>query len=131
MRVFLCFLERSENSLSLSYCAFVLILHYVQSTEFCEIIISLNQNLGYYFCRGGLFGVLVCCLCSMDEMLVIFPCFRQIDYYPYATLEVDRWFRCNGLHRPNFPTMVDHTVSSGLGVARPMWTSRLTPLTQP
>jgi hypothetical protein len=24
------------------------------------------------FCRGSLFGVLVCCLCSMDEMLIYF-----------------------------------------------------------
>jgi hypothetical protein len=24
------------------------------------------------FCRGGLFGVLVCCLCLMDEMLIRF-----------------------------------------------------------
>jgi hypothetical protein len=26
--------------------------------------------------------------------------------YPYATLRADRWFRCNGLHRPGFPTLL-------------------------
>jgi hypothetical protein len=26
--------------------------------------------------------------------------------YPYATLGADRWFRCNGLHRPGFPTLL-------------------------
>jgi hypothetical protein len=27
-----------------------------------------------------------------------------MDDYPYATLRADRWFRCDGLHRPGFPT---------------------------
>jgi hypothetical protein len=49
MRTYLCFLETSENYLSLSNCACFPILHHVQSEEFCEIVISLNQNLDYCF----------------------------------------------------------------------------------
>jgi hypothetical protein len=26
--------------------------------------------------------------------------------YPYATLRADGWFRCDGLHRPSFPTLL-------------------------
>jgi hypothetical protein len=44
MGVYLCFLKRSQNSLSLSYCAFFLILHHFLSTEFCEIIVIPKQN---------------------------------------------------------------------------------------
>jgi hypothetical protein len=29
-----------------------------------------------------------------------------MDDYPYATLGVDRWFCCDGLHRPGFPTLL-------------------------
>jgi hypothetical protein len=29
-----------------------------------------------------------------------------MDDYPYATLEGDGWFRCDGLHRPGFPTLL-------------------------
>jgi hypothetical protein len=29
-----------------------------------------------------------------------------MDDYPYATLRVNRWFRCDGLHRPGFPTLL-------------------------
>jgi hypothetical protein len=29
-----------------------------------------------------------------------------MDDYPYVTLEADGWFRCDGLHRPNFPTLL-------------------------
>jgi hypothetical protein len=29
-----------------------------------------------------------------------------MDDYPYTTLGVDRWFRCDGLHRPGFPTLL-------------------------
>jgi hypothetical protein len=29
-----------------------------------------------------------------------------MDDYPYATLGADGWFRCDGLHRPGFPTML-------------------------
>jgi hypothetical protein len=29
-----------------------------------------------------------------------------MDDYPYATLGADGWFRCDGLHRPGFPTLI-------------------------
>jgi hypothetical protein len=29
-----------------------------------------------------------------------------MDYYPYATHGADGWFRCDGLHRPGFPTLL-------------------------
>jgi hypothetical protein len=29
-----------------------------------------------------------------------------MDDYPYATLGADGWFRCDGLHRPEFPTLL-------------------------
>jgi hypothetical protein len=29
-----------------------------------------------------------------------------MDDYPYATLEANGWFRCDGLHRPGFPTLL-------------------------
>ena len=29
-----------------------------------------------------------------------------MDDDPYATLGADRWFRCDGLHRPGFPTLL-------------------------
>jgi hypothetical protein len=29
-----------------------------------------------------------------------------MDDYPYATLRADGWFRCDGLHRPRFPTLL-------------------------
>jgi hypothetical protein len=29
-----------------------------------------------------------------------------MDDYPYATLGVDGWFRCDGSHRPGFPTLL-------------------------
>jgi hypothetical protein len=29
-----------------------------------------------------------------------------MDDYPYVTLGADGWFRCNGLHRPGFPTLL-------------------------
>jgi hypothetical protein len=29
-----------------------------------------------------------------------------MDDYPYATLGADEWFRCDGLHRPGFPTLL-------------------------
>jgi DNA-binding transcriptional MerR regulator len=29
-----------------------------------------------------------------------------MDDYPYATLGSDGWFRCDGLHRPGFPTLL-------------------------
>jgi hypothetical protein len=29
-----------------------------------------------------------------------------MDDYPYATLGADGWFRCDGLHHPGFPTLL-------------------------
>jgi hypothetical protein len=29
-----------------------------------------------------------------------------MDDYPYTTLGADRWFCCDGLHRPGFPTLL-------------------------
>ncbi len=29
-----------------------------------------------------------------------------MDDYPYSTLGADGWFRCDGLHRPRFPTLL-------------------------
>jgi hypothetical protein len=29
-----------------------------------------------------------------------------MDDYPYAILGADGWFRCDGLHRPGFPTLL-------------------------
>jgi hypothetical protein len=29
-----------------------------------------------------------------------------MDDYPYTTLGADGWFRCDGLHRPEFPTLL-------------------------
>jgi hypothetical protein len=29
-----------------------------------------------------------------------------MDDYPYATLRADGWFRCDGLHRPGFSTLL-------------------------
>jgi hypothetical protein len=29
-----------------------------------------------------------------------------MDDYPYTTLGADGWFRCDGLHRPGFPTLL-------------------------
>jgi hypothetical protein len=45
IRVDLWFLERSHNYLSLLHWTFLLILHCIQSAEFCEIVVSPNQNL--------------------------------------------------------------------------------------
>jgi hypothetical protein len=29
-----------------------------------------------------------------------------MDNYPYATLGADRWYRCDGIHRPGFTTLL-------------------------
>jgi hypothetical protein len=29
-----------------------------------------------------------------------------MDDYPYATLGIGGWFRCDGLHHPSFPTLL-------------------------
>jgi hypothetical protein len=71
-----------------------------------------------------------------------------MDDYLYTTLGADGWFRCDGLHRPGFPTLLQdvlhrfgytglpayrgaRNISSGWGAARSMWTYRLTPPTRP
>jgi hypothetical protein len=45
-----------------------------------------------------------------------------MDDYAYATLEADGWFRCDGLHRPMFPTLIrdvlHHFGYTGLPVYR-------------
>jgi hypothetical protein len=38
-----------------------------------------KSESGLLFCHGGLFGVLVCCLCSMDEIFIHF--FRVFDIW--------------------------------------------------
>jgi hypothetical protein len=43
------FLERYKNCLSLLYYIFLLIPHQFQLAGFCEITISLNQNLSLHF----------------------------------------------------------------------------------
>jgi hypothetical protein len=55
MRVYLYFLERSQNFLSLPYCAFFLILYQSQSVEFCEIVIAETESKLTFCCRRGLF----------------------------------------------------------------------------
>jgi hypothetical protein len=107
-----------------------------------------KSESGLLFCRGGLFGVLVCCLCSMDEMLIRFSLvFDKWMTTPTPPSEpMDGSVRM-GCTTPAFPpcsemsctalatwgvprTMVTHTVSSGMDAARSTWTSRLTPLTR-
>jgi hypothetical protein len=62
--------------MSLLYCAFFLILNQPQSAEFCEIVVAENR-----ICVNALvslwfiLGVLVCCLCARDEMLIRSPLF--------------------------------------------------------
>jgi hypothetical protein len=93
-----------------------------------------------FCCRRGLFGVLVCCLCSMDKMLIRF------------SLVFDRWMTIltppseptdgsvvTGCTAPVFPpcfgtcytalatrgfphTMAARAISLCWGVARSMWT---------
>jgi hypothetical protein len=38
-------------------------------------------------------------------LIRFFLVFQQMDDYPYSTLGADRWFHCDGLHRPGFPTL--------------------------
>jgi hypothetical protein len=40
---------------------------------------------------------------NIDSFL---PCFWQMDNYSYATLGVDGWYHCDGLHRPGFLTLL-------------------------
>jgi hypothetical protein len=43
---------------------------------------------------------------SCASLVHFLPYFRQMDDYPYVTLGADGWFRCDGLHRPGFPTLL-------------------------
>jgi hypothetical protein len=148
--VYFCFLERSQNSLSLPYYALFLILYQSQSAEFCEIVVAeirirVNVLLSSWF----IFGVLVCCICSMDEMLIRFSLvFDRWMTTPTPPLEPMNGSVVMGCTAPGFPpcfgtcctasairvfprTVAVRTVSSGWGAARSMWTFWLTPLTQP
>jgi hypothetical protein len=136
MWAYLCFIERSQNSLSLLCCALYLILHHFQSVELM-------------FCCGGLCGVLVCCLSSMDEMLIhfslVFDRWMTTPTQPSelmdgsvatgcTTLVFPRCFKmcCTALAKQGPPrTVVIRTINSGLGTARSTWTSWLTTLTRP
>jgi hypothetical protein len=36
-----------------------------------------------------------------------------MDDYPYATLGAHGWFRCDGLHSPGFPTLLQDVLHRG------------------
>jgi hypothetical protein len=107
MRVYLFFLERYQNFLSLPYCAFFLILYQPQSAEFCEIVVAENR-IGVNVLLSSWFILEFWVVASVRWMKCdsFLPCFRQMDDYPYATLGADGWFRCDGLHHPGFPTLL-------------------------
>jgi hypothetical protein len=102
-----------------------------------------------FCCRRGLFGVLVCCICSMDEILIHFSLiFDRWTTTPTPPLEPMDGSVVMGCTAPVFPhcyrtcytilatwgflcTVVAHTISLGWGAARSMWTFWLTPLTRP
>jgi hypothetical protein len=48
-----------------------------------------------------------------------------MDDYPYATLEADGWFRCDGLHRPGFPTLLRDVLHSFSYTGLPVYRGRL------
>jgi hypothetical protein len=150
MRVYLCFLESSQNPLSLPYCAFFLILYQSQSAEFCETVVAENRSgVNVLLSSWFNFGVLVCCLCSMDEMLIHFSLvFDRWTTTPTPPLEPTDGSVVTGCTAPGFlpcfrtcctasatrgfPHIVAvRTVSSGWGAERSMWTFRRTPPTRP
>jgi hypothetical protein len=101
------------------------------------------------FCRGGLFGVLVCCLYLMDEMLIHFSLvFDRWMTTPMPPSEPTDGSVATGCTTLTFPPcsgtcyaalarqgllhiVVARTISSGLGAARSTWTSWFTPPTRP
>jgi hypothetical protein len=101
-----------------------------------------------FCCHRGLFGDFVCCPCSMDEMLICFSLvFNRWTTTPMPPSEMTDGSVVSGYTAPVFPpcsgmyctalatqefplTMAAHTVSSGWGATRSMWTFRLTPLTR-
>jgi hypothetical protein len=102
-----------------------------------------------FCCRRGLFEVLICCLCSMDEILIRFSLvFDRWMSTPTPPSEPTGGSVVTGCTALVFPpcsgtcctvlatqgflrTVIAHTISSGLGTARSMWTFRLTPLIRP
>jgi hypothetical protein len=100
------------------------------------------------FCRGGLFGVLVCCLYSMDEMLIHFSLvFDRWMTTPMPPSELSDGTVATGCTVPvsqpcsgtcctvsatqGLPcTVVARTVSLGVNAAISTWTSWLTPPTR-
>jgi hypothetical protein len=48
-----------------------------------------------------------------------------MDDYPYATLGADGWFRCDGLHRPGFPTLFRDVLHRFDYTGPPAYRSRL------
>jgi hypothetical protein len=100
-------------------------------------------------CHRGLFGVLVCSLYSMDEMLICFSFgFDRWTTTPMPPSEPTDGSVVTGWTAPVFPpcsemcytalamrglprTVVARTVSLGLGTTRSMCTFQLTPLTRP
>jgi hypothetical protein len=130
------------------------IVHFTDSTPFSVSRVLRDRHQSkteseLMFCCGGLFGVLVCCLCSMDEMLIrfslIFDRWATTPMPPSEPTDGSVVTGCTALIFPpcfgmcctilatqGFPcTMVARTVSLGLGAARSMWTFRLTPSTRP
>jgi hypothetical protein len=109
----------------------------------------LKSESGLLFCCGGLFGVLVCCIYLMDEMLIHFShVFDRWTTTPTPPLEPMDGSVVTGCTTLTFPPcsgtcytalarrgllhiVVARTISSGLGTARSTWTSWLTPPTRP
>jgi hypothetical protein len=67
--VYLYFLKRSQNYLSLLYWEFPLFPHHIQLPEFWEIVISLNQNLYPRFFH----------LCAVFQRLSLHPCLSDLS----------------------------------------------------
>jgi hypothetical protein len=48
-----------------------------------------------------------------------------MDDYPYAILGADRWLRCDGLHRPGFPTLLRDVLHCFCFTETPAYYNRL------
>jgi hypothetical protein len=112
-------------------------------------LLKTESELTFCCCRGLFFGVLVCCLCSMDEMLICFslvfdrwmttltPPLEPMDGSVVTGCTAPGFLPCFGTcctasATRIFPrTVAVRTVSTGWGAARSMWTFRLTPPTRP
>jgi hypothetical protein len=108
MRVYLYFLERPQNCLSLWYQAIFQILHWFHSAGFCEIIISLNQNqnLSWRVVVVVYFEFWVVISVQRMKCWFISSLFSIDGLLPLCHPRVDAWLRCDGLHRPSFPTLL-------------------------